>query len=309
MKQKHIPVLLKEVLFYLQPQANKNYVDATLGFGGHTKAILNLNGPKGIVIGVDRDEEALMATSRLLVDYKERFKAFHGNFTDVDEATKNISIDGGIIADLGVSSFQLDTADRGFSFKDNAPLDMRMNRKETLTAEIIVNEFSEDDLKKILYEYGEENFSPRISEGIVEARKSKKITTTGELVEIVKKLIPRKFWPQKIHPATRTFQAIRIAVNNELGSLKEFLPKAINLLEPGARLAIISFHSLEDRMVKKIFVEKSIKCVCPPQFPKCICDKKPEIKIITKKPIMASESEIAKNPRSRSAKLRVIEKL
>ena len=309
MKQKHIPVLLKEVLFFLQPQANKNYVDVTLGFGGHTKAILNLNGPKGIVIGIDRDEEALMATSRFLADYKERFKAFHGNFTNVDEATKDISINGGIIADLGVSSFQLDTADRGFSFKDNAPLDMRMNRKETLTAEIIVNEFSEDDLKKILYEYGEENFGSRISKGIIEARKGKKITTTGELAEIVKKALPRRFWPQKIHPATRTFQAIRIAVNNELGSLKEFLPKAINLLEPGARLAIISFHSLEDRIVKKIFVEKSIKCVCPPQFPKCICDKKPEIKIITKKPIMASESEIAENPRSRSAKLRVIEKL
>ncbi len=310
MKQKHIPVLLQEVLFYLQPEKNKNFIDATLGFGGHAREILNRTSPNGLLLGIDRDEEALDITISIMSkEFGKRFIPFYGNFSLIDEAAKGFKVDGGIIADLGVSSYQLDEKSRGFSFRGNDPLDMRMDKNEKITAEKVVNEFSREILEKIFLEFGEEKFAKRIAERIARERELKRITTTMELANIIEKAIPRRFWPKNIHPATKTFQAIRITVNKEIDSLIGFLPKAVSILEPKARLGVISFHSIEDRIVKDFFVKKASGCECPPQFPKCICGKVPEIKIITKKPVVASDSEIKNNPRSRSAKLRIIEKL
>jgi 16S rRNA (cytosine1402-N4)-methyltransferase len=218
-------------------------------------------------------------------------------------------IDGGVLADLGVSSVQLDEAERGFSFKQEGPLDMRMNQGQTLSAEDIVNEYSETELAEIIRVYGEERFAKRIARVIAEKRKNHRITTTKELSEIVGGAIPRKFWPKEINPATRTFQAIRIAVNDELGALERFLPKTVELTESGTKIAVITFHSLEDRLVKEFFQKEAKGCTCPPEFPKCVCGKKPRLKILTKKGITATEEEINLNPRSRSAKLRVAERI
>lgn len=306
MKEIHRPVLLQEVVHGLAVTKGKTYIDATLGFGGHSEEIIAHGGN---VIGIDQDETALASAKGRLEAAGEHFTARKGNFRDIDKIVEGEAVNGGILADIGVSSYQLDEASRGFSFKDSGPLDMRMDQGASLTAENIVNEWSAKEISKIIREYGEENFASRIADHIVRAREIKHIETTGELAEIVRAAIPRKFWPKGINPATRTFQGIRIAVNDELGALTEFLPKATDHLQPGTRLAVITFHSLEDRIVKDFMRERANPCTCPPTFPKCVCGKVADVKIITKKPITATEEEINTNPRSRSAKLRIIEKL
>jgi len=309
MTNPHIPVLLQEVIHYLAPKSNQNFVDATLGFGGHSGEILKLTGPHGRLVGIDQDQTALEYAEKHLQAYHGRFTSYLGNYTEIAEAAQEMVVNGGILADIGVSSFQLDEAERGFSFKEDGPLDMRMSKENPQTAASIVNEWEADEITRILYEYGEEKFAKRIAQKITEARSSQYIETTKELASIVAAAIPRKFWPEKVNPATRTFQALRIVVNDELGVLREFLPKAMDLLEPGARLAVISFHSLEDRIVKEFMRERVNPCTCPKEFPKCICGKVADGVIVTKKPVTASEEELARNPRSRSAKLRVIEKI
>jgi 16S rRNA (cytosine1402-N4)-methyltransferase len=306
MIQIHKPVLLQEVIEGFSVKKGKTYVDATLGFGGHALAIIAAGGD---VVGIDRDTDALTGAKKLLEGAGEHLKVQKGNFRNIDKIIPGVVINGGILADIGVSSYQLDTKERGFSFKDAGPLDMRMDREQPLTAREIVNTWEETNIAKVIREYGEERFANRIAVAITRSRKAKHIETTGELAEIVAAAIPRKFWPKGIHPATRTFQGIRIAVNDELGALSEFLPKATGLLQSGARLIVITFHSLEDRIVKDFMKERANPCICPPNFPKCNCDRVADVKIITKKPITAREVEINENPRSRSAKLRILEKL
>jgi 16S rRNA (cytosine1402-N4)-methyltransferase len=308
MKDKHVPVLLQEVVRLLDPKPGQNYIDVTLGFGGHSEAILEYISPDGKLLGIDQDESALKFAGQRLAVYGKRFTAKYGNFAKIKSLLPDFPINGGILADIGVSSVQFDETSRGFSFK-GGPLDMRMDVKSSLTAAEIVNEWPEGRLVKIISEYGEERFAARVAKRIIEARKQKHIKTTDELADIIAKAIPRKFWPKGTNPATKTFQAVRIAVNDELGALERFLPQAIDALEPGARLAVISFHSLEDRIVKDYFRTRANPCTCPPQFPECVCGKVGDIKQITKKPVIATEEEIRINPRSRSAKLRVIQKL
>jgi len=309
MRVLHVPVLSQEVLTGLAVSPGKNYIDATLGFGGHSELILAKSGPDGLLLGIDQDEDALASATERLTPYRKRFKASRGNFSEIRGLVGDFPVTGGILADIGVSSVQLDEASRGFSFTHVGPLDMRMDRGQILTADEIVNTWEVTKIAKIIREYGEENFANKIAGAIETAREQKHIETTKELADIVSAAIPRKFWPRGIHPATRTFQALRIAVNDELGVLKSFLPQATDLLQPGARLAVITFHSLEDRIVKDFFRERANPCTCPPEFPKCICGKVADIKLITGKPIVATEAEIEQNPRSRSAKLRIIEKL
>ena len=309
MRVLHVPVLLKEVMDALNPGPDKNYIDVTLGYGGHAKAILDKTAPNGRLIGIDQDEDALVVAKETMAPYVNRFQAIHGSFGKLDELVSDFEVNGGILADIGVSSVQLDNPERGFSFRTDGPLDMRMDRTSSLTAAEIVNTWDEAQISKIIREYGEERFSKRIARAIVDTRQVEHIETTKKLEMIVLGAIPRRFWPKGINPATRTFQAIRIAVNNELGALTDFLPQAVDLLNPGARLAVITFHSLEDRIVKDYFKERVNPCTCPSEFPKCVCGKIGDVKIITKKPIIASEEEIKINPRSRSAKLRVIEKI
>lgn len=308
MKDKHVPVLLQEVVRLLDPKPGKNFIDATLGFGGHSEAILEHTSPGGKLLGIDQDDEALKSSTSRLAGFGDRFGAKRGNFVELARLLPDFPVTGGIIADIGVSSVQFDETSRGFSFKEG-PLDMRMDKRAELTAFEIVNQWPGDRLAKIIAEYGEEKFAKRIARRIVEAREVKHIETTDELAGIVAGAIPRKFWPRAINPATKAFQAIRIAVNDELTALTRFLPQAIDALEPGARLAVISFHSLEDRIVKDYFRERANPCTCPPQFPKCVCGKVADIKQITGKPVIATTEEIDQNPRSRSAKLRVIEKI
>lgn len=309
MNDKHVPVLLQEVIQYLKPQPGKNYIDATLGFGGHSEEILNQTAPDGKLLGIDQDSTALHYAIERLESFGDRFVAVKGNFAEIDELASGFLVTGGILADIGVSSVQFDEAERGFSFQNDGPLNMRMNQDSGVTAAEIINRSSEAELAKILKEYGEEKFAKRIARKIVEARQKKHIENTKEFAEIVSAAIPRAFWPKGINPSTKTFQALRIAVNDELGVLTNFLPKAIDMLAPGARLAVISFHSLEDRIVKDYFLKRTNPCTCPPEFPKCVCGKVGDTKIITKHPITATDEEISQNPRSRSAKLRVIEKL
>lgn len=309
MKKEHISVLLQEVIEGLAPKSNQTFVDATLGFAGHATEILKLTGPKGKLIGIDQDKEALNSATKELEIFGDRFIPFYGNFEQIDEATKDFAIDGGIIADLGVSSMQLDKESRGFSFQSNGPLDMRMDQESQLTAFEVVNTYSEQELANLIYRYSDEKFSKRIAKKIVEAREKDPISDTKSLAAIVSAAIPRKFWPKAINPATRTFQAIRMAVNDELGVLERFLPKAVEALEPGARLAIITFHGLEDKIVKDFFSKEANPCECPPNFPKCVCGKESKIKFVNKKAIKPSLKELQENQRSRSAKLRVVEKL
>jgi len=302
MKDKHVPVLLQEVVRLLDPKPGQNYIDATLGFGGHSEAILTKTAPNGKLLGIDQDEAALEFAANRLTGFGDRFSEKHGNFSEITSLLPDFPIDGGILADIGVSSVQLDETDRGFSFK-GGPLDMRMDKSADLTAAEVVNKWSQDRLAKLIRDYGEERFASRIAGRIVEVR------TANELAGIIADAIPRRFWPKAINPATKTFQALRIAVNDELGALSRFLPQAIDSLQPGARLAVISFHSLEDRIVKDYFRERANPCTCPPTFPKCVCGKVADIKVITKKPVIATGAEIGTNPRSRSAKLRVIQKI
>jgi len=309
MNDKHVPVLSQEVLTGLNPVAGKSFIDATLGFGGHSELILGKIAPNGKLLGIDQDEAALAYASKRLTAYGEHFLPKRGNFAQIASLAAGFEVTGGILADIGVSSVQLDEAERGFSFTHSGPLDMRMDRSQTLTANDIVNSWEETRIAKIIRQYGEENFANRVARAIVSARTQAPISTTSELAEIVSSAIPRKFWPKGISPATRTFQGIRIAVNDELGVLTSFLPTATDLLQPGARLAVITFHSLEDRIVKDFMRERANPCTCPKEFPKCNCGKVADVKLVTRKPIIATEEEISQNPRSRSAKLRILEKL
>jgi 16S rRNA (cytosine1402-N4)-methyltransferase len=300
-----------EVLFYLAPQPGRIYVDGTLGGGGHTLQILEASAPDGVVIGFDRDAEAIRAASAKLAPYGNRVCLFQNNFAEMAEKLAEIGIKGidGVLLDLGVSSFQLDKAERGFSFQQDAPLDMRMDDTSGMSAADLVNDLSEQELAKIIRNFGEERWAVRIASRIVQARKDAPVRTTGQLAEIVKGAIPRAKWEDRLHPATRTFQALRIAVNDELTSLEKGLKAGIKMLNRGGRVVVISFHSLEDRIVKNIFRDFAAGCVCHKDVPVCICGRIPQIKKITGKPILPSSGEVLSNPRSRSAKLRVAEKL
>lgn len=309
----HKPVLLEECIKNLDIKSNGIYIDGTLGGAGHSAEIYKRLDRSGILIGVDQDEFALsIASQRLIALNGQAGLIFENtNFKNLKEVcikNKIYAVDG-ILLDLGVSSYQLDEASRGFSYQKDADLDMRMDRNNSLTAEIIVNEYSEEKIKYIIRNYGEENWAARIAEFIVEARKENRIRTTGSLVEIIKAAIPSSARREGPHPAKRTFQALRIEVNNELGILEETINNAIEVLKPEGRLCIITFHSLEDRIVKDTFKMKVKPCTCPPQFPICICGKKQSAEFITRKPIISSENELEENPRARSAKLRVIKKV
>lgn len=310
MKFEHVPVLYNEVMDALDIKADGIYVDGTLGGGGHSSGICERLSEKGTLIGVDRDTAALEAAGERLKDYACQRVYLHTNYSDVEaiKETAGGKVDG-ILLDLGVSSFQLDTAERGFSYMHDAPMDMRMNEDDAFTAYQVVNEYSEQELARIIKEYGEEKWASRIAKFIVSERKLKPVETTGELVEIIKKAIPAAARREGPHPAKRTFQAIRIEVNAELEHLKRALDTLPDILAPGGRLAIITFHSLEDRMVKVAFDKRLNPCTCPKEFPVCVCGKVADVKKITRKPLVAGEKELDVNPRSRSAKLRVIEKL
>lgn len=310
MKFEHIPVLYNEVMEALNIKADGIYVDGTLGGGGHSSGICERLSDKGVLIGVDRDTAALEAAGERLSAYSCERRYIHANYSEVEaiEAAAGGKVDG-ILLDLGVSSFQLDNAERGFSYMQDAPLDMRMNEDDLFTAHEVVNEYSEKELARIIREYGEEKWASRIAGFIVSERQSKPIETTGELVEIIKKAIPAAARREGPHPAKRTFQAIRIEVNAELEHLKKALDRLPDLLAPGGRLAIITFHSLEDRMVKVAFDKRLNPCTCPKEFPVCVCGKVADVKKITRKPLVAGADELEENPRARSAKLRVIEKL
>lgn len=306
---KHIPVLLEEVIDSLNIKNDGIYVDCTLGGAGHSSEIIKKLSPKGLLIGIDQDINAINAAKERLKKY-ENVMFVHNNFYNIDSILEEKGIDkvDGILMDLGVSSHQLDTAERGFSYMKDAPLDMRMNREESVSAYNVVNDYSEEELYKIIRDYGEEKFAKRIASIIVKERSVKPINSTFELVEIIRKAIPIKF-QQNGHPAKKTFQAIRIEVNRELFILNKALEDSVNRLNTGGRLSVITFHSLEDRIVKVKFKSLESPCTCPSDFPVCICNKKPIINIVNRKPIEASEEELNLNSRSKSAKLRIVEKL
>lgn len=306
----HVSVLLNECIENLNIKPDGIYVDGTMGGAGHSLEIVKKLSEKGMLIGIDRDEEALAVAEERLKDFNN-VKYVHDNHDNIDEIIKNLNIKGidGILLDLGVSSYQIDEKTRGFTYMDDGPLDMRMDKSQKLTAEYIVNNYKEQDLARIIFEYGEEKFSRKIAKNICEYRKNKKIETTGELVKIIEKSIPGKFREKNSHPAKRTFQAIRIEVNNEIEPLYNTVKNSITALNSKGRLCVITFHSLEDRMVKKAFIDAEGKCTCPKDLPYCVCGNVSLGKIITKKPILPTEKEMQENSRSRSAKLRVFEKI
>ncbi len=307
----HIPVLRAEVLRYLQPVAGGTYLDGTLGGGGHAALILEATGGSGRLFGFDRDLAAIASASQSLARFTESFIPVNRNFAELTEALAPLGVTAldGFLLDLGVSSHQLDTAERGFSFQQDAPLDMRMDRNGPRSAADLVNNLSHGELASIIREYGEERWAGRIASFICKAREEAPLVSTSQLSDIIKAAIPRNAWEERLHPATRTFQALRIAVNDELASLEKGLAAAVALLKPGGRGVVISFHSLEDRIVKQMFRRLSTGCVCPKDFPVCVCSHRPEVKVLTGKPVMAAETELAENPRSRSAKLRAVEKI
>ena len=306
----HVSVLLQECIDGLDIKPDGIYVDGTLGGAGHSGQIAKRL-TTGRLIGIDRDPIALGVAKERLAPYEKNVTLVHSNFCEIAQVLKDLDIPGvdGILLDLGVSSPQLDDGERGFSYMVDAPLDMRMNSHDSLNAEIVVNTWSEEELRRILYTYGEERYAPRIAEAICRRREEKPIKTTLELVDIIRGAMPAAALREKQHPAKRSFQAIRIAVNDELGSVEKVMEDAIPILNPGGRLAVITFHSLEDRIVKTAMTAASKGCTCPPSFPVCVCGKKPQVKLISRKPIVASPEELEENPRSRSAKLRVCEKL
>ena len=311
----HLPVLLSECLDGLSIKPTGVYLDCTLGGAGHSSEILKRLGSGGLLIGIDRDADAIEAASLRLssVETQARFCCLRGNFHDAESLLTSAGTDrslDGILVDLGVSSHQLDVRERGFSYHDDAPLDMRMDRSQSLGAKDIVNSWSEDELNRILRDYGEEKWARQIARVICDRRKSNPIETTGQLVGIVDAAIPKKLRSADgSHPARRTFQALRIAVNDELDPLEGSIRSLVSLLSPGGRLCVITFHSLEDRIVKNTFRDLADPCTCPKTFPVCVCGKKPVVKLVTRKPITATPEELAQNPRSRSAGLRVLEKL
>ena len=304
----HVPIMVSEVLALLEPARGGIFVDGTLGGGGHAEAVLSAMPETGRLFGIDRDDEALKAAGARLSRFGDRFTAIKGNFFDMKSLLKDRGVEkvDGILLDLGVSSHQLDAAERGFSYKAEAPLDMRMDRSAPLTARTVVNTWSEAELKRIFYEFGEEKFSAKIAARIVERRREQPIETTTELAELIKGAIPAKFRNEPQHPARRCFQAIRIAVNGELDGLHDAIQAAHDLLNPGGRLAILTFHSLEDRIVKNAFRTFENPCTCPKSAPVCICGKKPTAKVLTRHPLVASEQEQKENSRATSAKLRAI---
>lgn len=310
MNFKHIPVLLDECIEGLNIKEDGIYIDCTLGGAGHSSEIIKRLSEKGRLIGIDQDTDAIDAASKKLADYNN-VTYVHDNFYNIKNILERLDIDkvDGILMDLGVSSYQLDEAERGFSYMNDAPLDMRMNRENNISAYEIVNNYEEADLYRIIKDYGEEKFAKRIASFIVKGREEKPIRTTFELVEIIKSAIPARFRREGPHPAKRTFQAIRIEVNKELEILNETIEDGVSKLNKGGRIAIITFHSLEDRIVKTKFKELEDPCKCPKDFPICICGKSAEIKILTRKPREAHKYELEINPRSRSAKLRIGEKI
>ena len=306
----HVPVLLQECLGALNIRPDGIYVDGTLGRAGHSLEIVKRL-TTGRLIGIDRDETAITAAQERLADYRDRVTLVHSNFDRIGDILAELHIDGadGMLFDLGVSSPQLDDAERGFSYMHDAPLDMRMDRTAYLTARQVVNGWSYEELRRIMFEYGEERYAPAIARRIVQSREQRPIETTLELVDIIKSAMPPQALREKQHPAKRSFQAIRIAVNGELDALPPMLEAATAHLNRGGRLAVISFHSLEDRIIKKTLQELATGCTCPPEFPVCVCGKKPKLKLVSRKPIVSGEEELEHNPRARSAKLRVAEKL
>ena len=310
MEHPHYSVLLQESIDALCIRPDGIYVDGTLGMGGHSEQIAKRL-TTGRLIAIDRDRSALERAGERLKPYAERITFVHGNFRDLPELLRSNGIEkaDGMLFDLGVSSPQLDEAERGFSYMTDAPLDMRMDTSESLTAWFIVNKWPEEKLKQILFEFGEERFAPRIAAAIVHKRAESPIDTTGELVEVIRGAMPAAALREKQHPAKRSFQAIRIAVNDELASIGELMNNAAELLAPGGRLAVISFHSLEDRIVKNAIAAREHGCTCPRDFPVCTCGFRQTLRSITRKPILPSQRELDENPRSRSAKLRVAERV
>ena len=306
----HISVLLDECIEGLNIRPDGIYVDGTLGGAGHSSVIASKL-TTGRHIGIDRDPIALKAAAQRLKPWEDKVTLVHSNFCEIASVLENLNIEGvdGILLDLGVSSPQLDDGDRGFSYMVDAPLDMRMNNEDSLSADTVVNTWSYEELKKILYEYGEERYAPKIAAAICSSRETAPIRTTLELVEIIRSAMPAAALREKQHPAKRSFQAIRIAVNDELNSVAKVMEDAIPKLNKGGRLAVITFHSLEDRIVKNAMASAAKGCTCPPNFPVCVCGKKPQVKLITRKPIVSGEEELERNPRARSAKLRICEKL
>ena len=306
----HISVLLQECLDGLNIKPDGIYVDGTLGGAGHSSQIVQRL-TTGRLIGIDRDPVALAAAGERLKPWQDRVTLVHSNFCEIAQVLESLNISGvdGILLDLGVSSPQLDDGERGFSYMADAPLDMRMNGEDTLDAEAVVNTWPQEELKRILYTYGEERYAPQIAGAICRRREIAPIKTTFELVDIIRSAMPAAALREKQHPAKRSFQAIRIAVNDELGSVEKVMTDAIPLLNPGGRLAVITFHSLEDRIVKNAMAAAAKGCTCPPSFPVCVCGKKPQAELVNRKPITASAEELEENPRSRSAKLRVCRKL
>jgi 16S rRNA (cytosine1402-N4)-methyltransferase len=308
---RHLSVLPDEVIQFLTPRPGGIYLDGTLGGAGHARLILERCTPGGMLIGIDQDQEALQAAGRRLADFGTAARLVHGNFGELEQHLDLLGNPGldGFILDLGVSSHQLDSAARGFSFQQDAPLDMRMDTSCGETAAELLNDLPEPELERIIRDYGEERWAKRIAAFIVKARNEAPLVTTLQLVDTVKGAVPKAKWDERIHPATRTFQAVRIAVNHELEMLEKGLRAALDRLKPTGRGVVISFHSLEDRIVKHIFREYATGCTCPRNFPVCACNNKPRVRVLTGRPVTATGQEIEVNPRSRSAKLRAVEKL
>ena len=306
----HVSVLLDECIDALNIKPKGIYVDGTLGGAGHSSHIA-ARLIAGRLVGIDRDPVALKAAGERLAPFADNVTLVHSNFCEIKQVLRDLNIPGvdGILLDLGVSSPQLDDGSRGFSYMADAPLDMRMNNEDSLTAHTVVNQWSYEELRRILFDYGEERYAPKIAAAICKRREERPIETTLELVDIIRSAMPAAALREKQHPAKRSFQAIRIAVNDELGSVEKVMRDAVECLNPGGRLAIITFHSLEDRIVKNGMAAAAKGCTCPPQFPVCVCGNKPKVHIITRKPIVSGEEELERNPRARSAKLRVCEKL
>ena len=306
----HVSVLLEECLDGLNIKPDGIYVDGTLGGAGHSSQIAKRL-TTGRLIGIDRDPVALKAAGERLAPYGDRVTLVHSNFCQIAKVLDDLGIDAvdGVLLDLGVSSPQLDDGERGFSYMTDAPLDMRMNNQDPLSAYNVVNEWSYEELRRILFDYGEERYAPRIADAICRKREVSPIQTTLELVDVIRGAMPAAALREKQHPAKRSFQAIRIAVNDELGAVRQVMDAAIPRLKKGGRLAVITFHSLEDRIVKNAMADASKGCTCPPSFPVCVCGKKPAVKLVNRKPIVSGDAELERNPRARSAKLRVCEKI
>ena len=307
----HFSVLLGECIENLNIKPDGIYVDGTAGGAGHSSKIAERLGEGGLLIPVDQDEDAIKVITERLAPYGDKVKIVRDNFSNIKRVLDELEVDkiDGLLLDLGVSSYQLDTAERGFSYMANAPLDMRMDNRAARSAYTVLNEYSADELKKIIYDFGEERFAPKIVAGIIKAREKAPIETTGELVEIIKNSIPSFARREELSSVKRVFQAVRIEVNKELDIIAPTIEAAVSKMNEGGRIVIITFHSLEDRIVKQTFNQLASGCTCPKDFPVCVCGNKPKIKILTKKPILPSEAELAVNSRSKSAKLRVAEKI